>query len=481
MKNKVIVIGLDGATFDIIDPLIARGKLPNLNTIFQNGVKAELLSTIPPISAPAWVSFMTGKNPGKHGILGFQYYNLSKYNCVEHSIVNSNVFAQSTIFDILTKYNRKSIAFQVPLTYPTWPINGLMVAGYPTPDQTIAYTYPDDLSKKIGKLYEDKSDHIASGSIETKLNIYSEGLERISNTVEKLLKEEDYELFVYVTNVTDWVQHKFWKHQFNGKNSKNDYINQFYIKIDEKIGNILKLIDKDTTLIVMSDHGAGTRPEKLLNINYLLREQGFLVPTAKKINIFTKTNRYWFEWVKEFFPIKYWSKAKFSSSFREMVLNTRVYKNNIDWSKTKAYRVPLSYPYVGLNINVKSRQKDGIVLPGKEYKELKQQLYKNFKGFSDKNPDLIKNVFLQEEVYNGPSSYNTPDIIIELNENYDSGSEVDELITEIPNMLLTTISGYHRTSGIFGAMGKNINHNPQLFKFNIIDIAPTILYTLNLP
>lgn len=482
MTNRVVIIGLDGATFNIIDPLIARGELPNLNTIFKNGVKAKLFSSIPPISAPAWVSFLTGKNPGKHGILGFQFYNLSKYSCVEHSIVNSNLFAQNTIFDILSRNNKRSISFQVPLTYPVWPINGIMVAGYPTPNQTTAFTYPENLSPEIGPLYEYKSDQIAAGSIDEKLTIYNCGLERITHKVEKLLKEEPYDLFVYVNNITDWVQHKFWKDQFNiKKDHEHNYIDQFYMKIDEKIGRILDIVDENTTVIVMSDHGAGPRPSKLLNINYLLRQQNLLTTTSNKINIFTRANKYWFEWVKEFFPIRYWSKANFSSSFREMVLNTRVYKDNINWNSTKAYRVPLAYPYVGININVKGRQENGVVLPGNEFKDLRKQMHMYLKKFSHNNPDLINAVFFQEDLYNGPACFNTPDLIIELNENYDSGCEVDELITELPSILSNTISGYHQPYGIFGAMGKNIIHKKETMAFNIMDIAPTVLYLLNIP
>lgn len=480
MNDKVVIIGLDGATFSIIDALIAQGQLPNLSKIISCGVRGKLLSSVPPISAPAWVSFLTGKNPGKHGILGFQPYNLYKYSCFEHSIVSSNTFAKDTIFDILSENNKRSVAFQVPLTYPVWPINGIMVAGYPTPDQSKAFTFPEEYSEKIGVLYDYISDQIAAGSVEEKLQLYSTALERINNTVEELLTREPYDLFVYVSNIPDWVQHKFWKYQFNGKKSRN-YIDLFYIKLDEKIGRILKLIDENTTVIVMSDHGAGPRPTKFLNINYLLQENGFLVPTNNKINLITKANKYWFEWLKEYFPMRYWSKASFSSELREHVLNIRVYKDFIDWDKTKAYRVPLAYPYVGVNINLKDRQEKGIISQGKDFIELKQELYLYFKEFSRTNGNYIKDVFRQEELFSGNKCNNIPDLIIELNDNYDSGCEIDRLVTDIPPMLLQTISGCHRKEGIFCAMGKNIVSNRVISDINIVDITPTVLYMLNLP
>lgn len=479
MENKVVVIGLDGATFDIINPLIAEGKLPNLSKIFNNGVKAELHSSIPPISAPAWTSFLTGKNPGKHGLLGFQFYNLKKYNCVDQAIVSSNSYTHNTILDILSENNKRCISFQIPVTYPVWPINGIMVAGYPTPDQTKAFTYPENYSKQLGKLYEDKSDQIASGDKTSKIQKYKTGLNRVSDCAIKLLKEEQCDFFVYVSNITDWVQHKYWKDQFNSRNGHDRYIDKIYEEIDLKIGEILNIVDENTTIIIMSDHGAGKRPEKFFNINYLLRQKGLLAPVQKNVSIFTKTNRYWFEWIKEFFPMKYWTKARFSSSFREKVLNTRVYKDNINWKSTTAYRVPLAYPYVGVNINVKNRQIDGIIEPGLEFQETRQQVYQLLKEYASINPEHILSVKYQEEVYSGPHIENTPDIIVEVNHAYDSGPEIDSLITTIPSILLKTISGYHTPVGIFAAMGKNIVSNNETYSFNIMDIAPTVLYLLN--
>ena len=480
MNNKIVVIGWDGATFDIINPLIKAGKMPNLQKIITNGFKRELYSSIPPISAPAWISFMTGRNPGKHGVLGFQTYNLSKYSCFNHGIVTSNSYEKNTVFDVAGKYNKRSIAFQVPLTYPVWPVNGIMVAGYPTPDQTKSFTFPSEIAEKIGNLYEYKSDQIAAGSLEEKIQIYSKSLERVSNSVEKLLKEEPFDLFVYVNNTIDCVQHKFWKYQFNDTDS-NDYIDYFYIKMDEKLGRIMDIIDDDTTLIVLSDHGAGKRPEKFLNINFLLREQGFLTPRKNRVSILTKTNKYWFEWIKEFFPMRYWSKANFSSAFREKVINTRVYKDNINWNATKAYRVPLAYPFTGININLKDRQENGIVSPGNEFDSIKDSIYQYLSEFSSKNKHYIRTVYKQEDIYSGPNTHNTPDIIVELAHEYDSGSEIDELITEIPPILLNTISGYHRPAGILAASGKNIISDNSKTNVNIMDLAPTILYLMGLP
>ncbi|RLE47527.1 MAG: hypothetical protein DRJ18_03130 [Candidatus Methanomethylicota archaeon] len=72
-KLRVIVIGLDGATWKLIKPWAEEGKLQTLKRLMEEGAYGELKSTIPPITAAAWASLLTGKNPGKTGIYDFLY------------------------------------------------------------------------------------------------------------------------------------------------------------------------------------------------------------------------------------------------------------------------------------------------------------------------------------------------------------------------------------------------------------------------
>ena len=71
MSKKVLFIGLDGSTFDLLDPLMEKGLMPRLRAFINEGVRGWLETTIPPITPTAWVSWMTGKNPGKHGVFEF--------------------------------------------------------------------------------------------------------------------------------------------------------------------------------------------------------------------------------------------------------------------------------------------------------------------------------------------------------------------------------------------------------------------------
>jgi len=148
-ERKVFCVGLDGATFDLIRPWVAAGELPHLEKIMQGGVWGELESVIPPISAPAWTSFMTGKNPGKHGIFGFTKQKRGSY---EERFVNRQLIKSETLWKGLGDSGKKVIVVNVPITYPPEEVNGCLVSGMDAPSTKSPYAYPPELREKINRV-----------------------------------------------------------------------------------------------------------------------------------------------------------------------------------------------------------------------------------------------------------------------------------------------------------------------------------------
>src|SRR5258708_11462961 len=146
MGSHVFVIGLDGATFDLIHPFIAQGFLPNLQSLISKGSYGELSSTIPPVTASAWTSFMTGKNPGKHGLFDFMQRRKNSYDLAPVSAFDRDGKA---VWEIASELGKKCIVIGVPVTYPPTPLNGLMVTGMLTPRGAADYTYPPELKNEI--------------------------------------------------------------------------------------------------------------------------------------------------------------------------------------------------------------------------------------------------------------------------------------------------------------------------------------------
>jgi predicted AlkP superfamily phosphohydrolase/phosphomutase len=130
--NKVIIIGIDGGTFDIIRPMVQRGELPVLASLMEKGVWGELRSTIPPITAPAWVSFMTGKNPGKHSI--FEFIGDIHKNYTGRVLSAIDIKAK-TIWSLLSDIGKRLILVNLPVTYPPKNVNGIMITGIGTPSE----------------------------------------------------------------------------------------------------------------------------------------------------------------------------------------------------------------------------------------------------------------------------------------------------------------------------------------------------------
>ena len=145
-KERVIIIGLDGGTLNLMKPWMNEGKLPNFAKIKKKGICGKLRSTTPCYSAPAWVSISTGVQPGKHGI-----YDFFPTDSLKKKIINSRYRKTPAIWNVLTEEGKKAIIVNVPGTYPPEKINGVMITGLLTPSEESEYTYPKEIKKDLGK------------------------------------------------------------------------------------------------------------------------------------------------------------------------------------------------------------------------------------------------------------------------------------------------------------------------------------------
>src|SRR5215470_2793630 len=146
MSDKLLVIGLDGASFNVLDPLIDRGHLPNIANLISKGSRANLETTFPPITAVAWSSFMTGKNPGKHGI--FEFVRRDKASDREVA-VNASFRHGKAMWDLLGNAGQSVIVHNFPCTYPPRKVHGILISDFMTPRDRRDYTYPSELLDEI--------------------------------------------------------------------------------------------------------------------------------------------------------------------------------------------------------------------------------------------------------------------------------------------------------------------------------------------
>lgn len=497
MGTKVLVIGLDGATPDLVDQWVAENKLPFLKQVMQKGVYGKLKSTYPPISPAAWTTFATGYNPGKHGTYDFRDYDPRRYSCFADTIVDSNAFAGKSVWDLVGASGQKVGVITVPVTYPAWKVNGFMISGYPTPDAAKSFAYPPEMGERIPPLTEDSSFFKSASHSEV-----LKELNRISHLRTDVsiaeLKKDDYGLFIMVIGATDRAHHDWWKfidHDHPAYDAKEaalygSYILEVYQAADACIGKFLEAIDNETTVIVMSDHGGMAHPKYYLNFNYWLRTLDLLKPSASA----NKSQSGLKGAFKKFYRGKirrlpYLEKVyrRLPQRLKKMATNldssTMMNLDAIDWKHTRAYRFPMYPPVEGIMINVAGRQPEGCVQPGEEYEALRTRILDGIRGLREPGTGepLVLEAYRREELYHGERLETAPDIIIVTKDSYKGGTGIDALVSDVPLEVLSKLSGVHRMDGIILAQGPHIRRNAQVEGAGIIDVAPTILYALGMP
>lgn len=491
-KQKTFILGIDGASFEVISPLMARGMLPNMQQVTENGVCGVLNSTIPSLSAPAWVSFMTGKNPGHYGTYHFRRININSYeNKANHQLINSSYFRGDTFFDYLGHLGYRVGVVTVPVTYPPWKVNGFLISGYPCPDpaQNPNFTFPSEIAdllphnlnwteienartipKEEMRGARDPDDVLKGGIVM---------MNRRTACTLDLMARFHCDLTILVWGAIDRAQHMLWKYHDAGHflhekgNRFQNYLEQLYCNADRLLGQIMKSIGPDTQLFIVSDHGAGPKQGSHFHLNAWLQQNGYLKTTIKAKWLDNPFS----QWLKKplrnivlRWNVRHWnSMVKTKQSFS---------RHNLNYKKTLAYRFPIDEQAEGLVINLKGRQPSGIV-DKSNYESLRTKLMdKLCKTYDPRSgKPIIKQCFKREELYSGSRQGEAPDIIIVFEENYFPGSGCNgPLFSSIPPIYLEALSGNHRQEGIFMACGPHIATGKLQKGASIMDVAPTVLY-----
>lgn len=496
-NNRVLVICLDGATFDVLTPLMKAGYMPFLNTLISDSSSTRLTSTIPPITPVAWASFMTGKLPHKHGIIDFRQYDPYSH---EESFVNSRSINSKTIWNIITESGVKGISVNLPLTYPPYPINGIMVSGFDTPSVSSQFTFPPEFQDEIMGLIPDydfilseEHDYRTERQFDNFLKAITRAFEQRCELAAHLLeKEKDWRLFVLQFQNVDHLQHRMWNYiypcEFSGQERKMKVYACFQ-KLDSLLERLFGLVDsKDTVKVIFSDHGFGEAYYDLYP-NNLLIDLGLLTVSDMEINLNDskedeKITALMRRGIKELNNIikKKIDKGK-NPVHRERHLNRMrneifLQRMPLDWKKTKAY-VPTAEVHGFLYLNSVGREPQAIVNDN-ERDQLMQFIMEKFKDIRDpfSGKQLIRDVLHGKDVFPDAGTLNIPDLVLAP----EPGVCIKSGILRSGYLIKSFVKGTHREDGIFIINNKTkIRADFQTFTANIIDLAPTILYMLGLP
>lgn len=443
--SKVFVFGVDGMPPELIfDKWL--DALPNIKKLMENGCYAKLNSTIPPSTIVAWNSMMSGKDTGQLGVFSYTY----KDKDGKSRLVNSAHIKCELLWDILTAQGKKSIVLYVPLSYPVKPINGIMVSDFLTPSVDADCAYPKSIKEKIKsmpnpEIFFDVAVGLA-GHKGLDVNVLIEKTYEMTDMQVKLLKDllinEEWDFFMAVMIGTDRLQHMLWNHfdtthrRFVPNSPYKDALKNYYIYLDKKLGEVIWLLDKDTTIIVASDHGM-VKQEGKININNWLIKEGYLV-LKDNVNI------------KE--------KAKFSTDF-------------VDMKKSIAYGGGAYNARIYLN-------KEKL---GSNYKKAREEIVKKLKEIpDDKGNKLDTKVYIAEDVYKDTSSKECPDLTVYFDDlRWASNPDLGQEGLYSWHTAVGADSAGHSRQGCFIINGTKIKKTEKIDDIDIRQIAPTILQLLN--
>jgi predicted AlkP superfamily phosphohydrolase/phosphomutase len=475
--QRVCLVGLDSATFDLIRPWAAEGHLPQFRRLMEEGAWGPLRSTIPPVTAVAWNGFATGMNPGKHGVFDFVRRAGGGYDV---RVVSGASRKAVPFWRVLDEQGLRAGILNVPMTYPPDHLRrGFVVSGFDAPGLESDFTHPPQLKARLLK-----SEYVIAPSERT-LAAWDKAL-LDSFDVQKqcfleLARTQDWDVLVMVFMQLDQVQHLFWREMAVGDPRLGGTILRCYRRADALLGEVWDELDDDTTLMVISDHGAGPL-KKAVSINQWLRTEGYLVYRKMRPlkELWKSALLRTFTTLKMNLPSSAKARLKERLDWVRDKAESYVLTSQIEWSRTRAFSLG---EYGGIFINLDGRETEGVVRP-EDYEQLRGEIAGRLVRLKDPDTDaqVIRRVYRREQIYDGPYVDQAPDLVLDWDYGYDCrervGSDSDAVFDDEAVYLSFADyrkTGVHRLHGVLLMHGAPVRPG-SLEEARLIDVAPTLLH-----
>lgn len=493
-RRRVFVLGLDGATYDLLTPWFEQGHLPNLQRLVGRGAQGELTTIIPPYTPVAWPSIMSGHNPGQHGVFDFMYrdthepgFKISFYN-------RSHVDARF-IWQLVGDQGRKVGVMNIPMTYPPEPVNGFIVTGLMTPPET-GYTYPpelaDELEREVGE-YLITERNLYTSDLDALLDELFTVVDRRADAVDHLMATKDWDLFIVVFTSTDVACHQYWKYidpthpdyTPEGAEKYGDAILRVFQRIDDHLPRLLAHLDDDDYAFVLSDHGFGTL-HNFIYANSILMRLGLLRfkrhPWAMLLSLMFKVGLTPLNVYRLMHRLNMGSAndRRRRKKVRNMMKMAFLSFDDVDWSRTQAYALG---NFGQLYLNVKGREPQGIIEPGEQYERVRDEIIEKLRAFRDprSGKQVLGKILKKEEVYTGKYLDVAPDVLYFPADERDMVFGKYEFGSNVVVDPAFATSGQHKMNAVFAAAGPGIQPGATVQAGEVLDWAPTLLYALGLP
>lgn len=454
--KQLLVIGLDGATWDLLNPWLADGALPTLGPLAESGVTGRLRSTLPPATSPAWPTFMTGKHPANHGVFDFFRPGV---RAGEIELVNSTHIRSHWLWEYLSDAGITTGVLNVPATHPPRPVNGYLVPGLLTPDQG-ATTYPPRVwqpyAGELGPYRVVPTQLYKPGNEATFIAELRDVTATQIRYALRLAQDHPTDFLMVHFQTTDIAQHKLWRH-LDASHPWHEpahahygaAVRDLYAQIDAGVAALLSLMPQ-ATVIVLSDHGFGPQT-RTVNLNLYFARCGLLAFKAGRRLRRRAWKRKWTTKIGQWL----WR--------RERLLDW----DDVDWERTRAY----SLGHMGqVWLNVADQERPA----------LKEEVAVALRDLRDpaNGGRLVDQLLWREETAAGPYAHLGPDLHVVMDGYralaYPMLAADGKIVTE--QRLVD--SGHHRPDGVLIASGPGIRSGRTIEGARLVDVAPTILHLM---
>lgn len=485
MGARLLILGLDGATWDVLDPLGAR--LPHLTRLWREGVRAPLNSTRPPMTLPAWSSVLTGVNPGRHGILDFVRRVPGTYRL---ELLNATHRRVPTLHQLLSTRGRRVASIAVPTTWPPDRLNGVMISGFDSPVATSIEAshceppglYDEILARFGGLRFADfQEGDIGGGWHEAARASLLREIGRKEALCRTLLQREDWQAFMVVFGESDTVAHHFW--MFHDPRSPRytpgwaHVLAEVYERLDAVVGLLARQADN---VCVVSDHGFGGAGDVVVYLNRFLEARGWLRYRAGRRGAGGDHLRRLALRLPAERIIRRVPDAWLGG------IESRTRYGDIDFTATRAWSDEMNYAAT-IHLNVRGRDPDGTI---EDVEAATRALTRELLAWEVEGVPVVARVWRREECVRGPAADGAPDLILEL------ALRGGYSVTVLPSSRVSPgtvwrrllpaehvggkglgMNGSHRQHGVLILNGPAFRRGVAT-EADVIDVLPTVLHAL---
>ncbi len=482
--ERLVILGLDGATWTVLDPMRRRGLMPNLDALLDRSAHGTLRSTIPPVTTAAWTTMMTGCNPARHGIFDHRYYHAeSRQMKVNHS----GRCRVPTFWHLLSDAGRSVVSLNLPGTYPPLKVRGVIVSGMDAPHIHAAISGCPEFGKKLRAevpgytlRYFWKSVPQTLGELELYAKLTADTF--VSRAEGGLLADREVPdwsaLMVQFQNL-DPFQHRVWRYLNVDETGIEDApwnraAEQVLRGLDNAIGMLVELAERRNAMVLaVSDHGFGPCLGRI-SVNRILLDAG-IARRPGAVGRLRMATALGLERLR-LRALKRNDPEARAASFATSI----VAQFPFDWKRTLAF-APHQDTAAMVYLNTRSRHAGAPLVTPRQIDEARNETAVALA--TARHPEtgmpLFPQVISTADAYQiDPVAEGYPDLIALPDEPYWVRTKLGQghaWVEADPNL-----PGTHRPDGIVALSGPGVAPGRTL-QANLHDIAPTILSLFGLP